>query len=110
MFVMEKEEILTGLKAFCRIAKQDLLTSDKTPNPTYWKQQAQARRKTYTDIMNIVRHQGVEAACKQAQKQYAALPLSHADESPNLVGKKQAIDMFFTLLGMDERHRLLMAR
>lgn len=109
MFVMKKENVLAGLKAFRRLAKQDLLTSDKTSNPAYWKQLAQVRRTMYTDIMNVVENQGVKAACKFAQKQYATLPLPKSRDVV-AIGKRQAIDMFFILLGMDERNRFLMAR
>lgn len=99
-----REDVLTGLKRFKRLAKQDILASTHTSRPEFWHRQAEARREAYTELMAWVEHEGVEAAYQKAVAWYEALPLSHTSEevSPEVSGRQQALELFFGLLGMSE--------
>lgn len=108
MIVVAKDDVLRGLKRFKRLAKQDLLASSRTSNPKFWETQAETRREIYTKLMDLVEQQGVDAACEYALKEYAALPLVHSQGSPDPVisGRQQALEMFFEIVGLDEKKRL----
>lgn len=99
-----REDVLTGLKRFKRLAKQDILASSLTSRPAFWHQQAEVRREEYTALMAWVEDKGVEAAYQKAVERYEALPLSVSSEepSPEVSGRQQALEMFFHLLGMDQ--------
>lgn len=106
-----KEDVLRGLKAFKRLAKQDFLASTLTANPQFWVDQAHARRREYDVLARIVESDGVEAAYQQALKRYASLPrvASNDENHPEILGQKQALDMFFTLLGKAPAYKTLYA-
>lgn len=110
MIVVAKDDVLRGLKRFKRLAKQDLLASCRTSNPVFWEKQAEARRETYTQLMDLVERLGVDAACERALQSYAALPLVHSQGTPDpeVSGKQQALEMFFEIVGIDEKRRLQM--
>jgi hypothetical protein len=103
MILVAKDDVLRGLKKFKRLAKQDLLASTLTSNPDFWKAQAEARRQKYDDLMELVEGKGVDLACKVAMSDYAKLPLfdPHGSAAPEIRGAEQALEMFFTLLGME---------
>jgi hypothetical protein len=90
------------LKKFKRLAKQDLLASSLTSNPDFWKVQAESRREKYSQLMELVEAKGVDLAFQTAAAEYAKLPLFGTQDSvdPQLRGTEQALEMFFTLLGM----------
>jgi hypothetical protein len=97
-----KDDVLRGLKKFKRLAKQDLLASSLTSNPHYWSTQAEARRAEYGELMEIVDDDGVEIAYRKAVQRYASLPLVAQGECPDpeVSGCRQALEMFFTMLGV----------
>ncbi|HHT27097.1 MAG TPA: hypothetical protein GXZ82_07630 [Firmicutes bacterium] len=101
MIRIAKDDVLRGLKAFKRLAKQDFLASPLTANPQFWSTQARARRREYDVLAQIVDKDGVEAAYDRALERYASLPhLALENESnPEILGQKQALDMFFMMLG-----------
>ncbi|NLM94083.1 MAG: hypothetical protein GX165_00770 [Firmicutes bacterium] len=112
MFEVAKDDVLRGLKKFKRLAKQDLLASSLTSNPRFWSSQAEARRNMYDELMAAVEEKGVELAYRQAARAYANLPLHNLspaeDPDPQITGKQQALEMFFTILGVNkegQRHR-----
>ncbi|MGI6037939.1 MAG: hypothetical protein ACOYD6_06890 [Limnochordia bacterium] len=103
MINVAKEDVLRGLKKFKRLAKQDLLASDMTSNPQFWREQAEARRNLYDRLMELVNTQGVEMAYRITSKEYAALPLdclSTDTPDPDISGRQQAYELFFTILGV----------
>ena len=102
MIQVAKDDVLRGLKKFKRLAKQDLLASSLTSNPDFWKVQAESRRQKYTELMELVEARGVDLAFKTAAAEYAKLPLFGTQDNadPQLRGTEQALEMFFTLLGM----------
>lgn len=108
MIVVARDDVLRGLKRFKRLAKQDLLASCKTSNPVFWQKQAEARREKYTQLMNVIERIGVDAACERALRDYAALPLVHSHGMPDPVvsGHQQALEMFFQIVGIDDKSRL----
>lgn len=103
MIRIAKDDVLRGLKSFKRLAKQDLLASALTSNPQFWSMQAEARRKQYGDLMEIVENDGVDVAYRQALQRYASLPRIASGETgdPEVLGRQQALEMFFTMLGVD---------
>lgn len=105
MQILEKDDVIRGLEKCKRLAKQDLLASTLTNDPEFWNAQAVARRETYSELIELVEEKGVKAAKSYAQSAFAKLPAE--DEGlPQLRGKKQALNMFFTILGLDERSAL----
>lgn len=103
MFQIAKDDVLRGLKRFKRLAKQDILASALTPNPEFWCAQAEARRSQYTDLMEIIDKDGVEAAYRQAMSRYATLPrlASGTEIDPYQAGTRQALELFFAMIGMN---------
>lgn len=99
MFTVDGEDILRGLKKFKRLAKQDLLASALTSDPEFWNEQAQARREMYDKLMLLVQEQGVDEAYRMARQEEASLPLD-ASQDAKVLGKHQALQMFFTILGV----------
>ena len=98
---LPQAEVLRALKKFKRLAKQDLLASAHTSNPDFWRSQAEARRATYDQLMALIESEGVEAAYRKAVDEHAALPLIDSGEAaPEISGKRQALEMFFTILGV----------
>jgi len=102
MIVVAKEDVLKGLKKFKRLAKQDLLVSQFTSDPEFWIKQAEGRRNTYSQLMEIVNDHGVDHAYRYAVKKYADLPFifTTKEENAEVIGMTQAFEMFFTLLGV----------
>jgi hypothetical protein len=103
-----KADVLKGLKSFRRIAKQDLIASENNPDAQFWYENAVARREKYAELIEIVEKEGVETAYKKSLEDYTTLPsLSPADEKehPDLSGFEQALENFFTLLGVDKKTR-----
>ncbi|OUM98081.1 MAG: hypothetical protein BAA04_07545 [Firmicutes bacterium ZCTH02-B6] len=103
MILLPEAEVLQALKKCKRLAKQDLLASAHTSNPDFWRSQAEARRAMYDRLMALVESEGVEAAYRTAVDEHAALPLVDSPEySPEVSGKRQALEMFFTILGVQQ--------
>ncbi|MDI3280911.1 MAG: hypothetical protein QJR13_06030 [Bacillota bacterium] len=107
MVLVAREDVLNGLKRFKRLAKQDFLASSLTSDPAFWTAQAEARRQTYDELAELVSTAGVEEAYERAKEDYLKLISSHSTQppDPHLRGKEQALEMFFTLLGVDH-HQL----
>ena len=107
MIRISNEDVLRGLKRFKRLAKQDLLASNLTSNPQFWRTQAEARRTQYTELMEIVEKDGVEMAYRHAVGRYASLPRLASGEptqpEPTLAGQRLALEMFFTMLGVTNK-------
>lgn len=95
------EDVLKALKKFKRLAKQDILASEQTPEPEFWRVQAEARRKVYDELMQLVQNEGVAAAYEEAKKAHAELPLQRAGEAvpPEAGGRRQALELFLSLFG-----------
>lgn len=58
MFNVTPADALRALKKFKRLAKQDLLASEFTSEPEFWRGQAEARRATYDTLMGLVEEEG----------------------------------------------------
>jgi hypothetical protein len=108
MIRVAKDDVLKGLKKFRRLAKQDLLASSLTSNPDFWRVQAEARRTKYGVLMELVDEKGVDLAYELAVAEYAKLPLLDSAEAiaPEAKGLEQALEMFFTLLGISSAEML----
>jgi len=106
---VHKDDVLRALKRFRRLAKQDLLMSEHTSDPAYWKEQAEARRRTYAALIEWVSQRGVDAAHEEAIRAYAALPLLRAKgEDPVTSGSEQAFELFFLTIGIAEKELVRM--
>ena len=98
-----QDELLLALKRFKGLAKQDLLISELSPQPDYWKTHAEARRQTYAKLIELVEQDGTENACVFAFTEYQKVPNTEADSisDPALKGMIQAIEMFFKVIGIE---------
>lgn len=102
MIQVTAKDALRALKKFKRLAKQDLLASQLTPDPDFWRLQAEARRTTYDVLMQLVKNEGVEAAHRYAVDELATLPLFGSGEhTASIKGKQQALQMLFSMLGVE---------
>ncbi|MFO7265388.1 MAG: hypothetical protein FWJ73_03820 [Limnochordales bacterium] len=100
MFTISPGDVLKALKRCKRLAKQDLLASELTSDPEFWREHAQARRATYDALMALVESEGVDAAHRYAMQESAALPLADSEEDTAATkGKRQALEMFFCIIG-----------
>ncbi|MGE5583603.1 MAG: hypothetical protein ACM3X9_13875 [Bacillota bacterium] len=101
MIQIGREDLLRALKRFKGIAKQDLLPNNQIPQSDYWKTHAEARRETYTKLIDLVEEEGIEKACVFAFSAYQELPSSaEANPDPVIKGHTQALEMFFNVLGI----------
>src|SRR5690625_3531083 len=109
MIHVSVRDALRALKKFKRLAKQDLLASELTDEPQFWRRQAEARRATYDVLMRLVADEGVGAAHRYAVEQLAALPLFRSANAADASagdglsaperGRKQALELFVSMLG-----------
>lgn len=106
MIHVGREDLLGALKKFKGIAKQDILVSDLTPYPQYWKAHAEARRLEYSTLIQIVEESGIEKACAYAFSTYNNLPgASEGNQAfAEVKGREQAIELFFRVVGVDIHH------
>ncbi|HHT49754.1 MAG TPA: hypothetical protein GXZ98_10750 [Firmicutes bacterium] len=100
MFQVEGEDLIRALKKFKSLAKQDLLTSEMTNDPVFWRAHAEARRNEYTRLINLIENSGVEKACVYAFMRYQESGIHEvAAESPLSAGCRQALELFFKIIG-----------
>ncbi len=100
MCQVEGEDLVRALKRFKSLAKQDLLTSELTTDPYFWRTHAEARRKEYTRLIHLVETSGVEKACVYALQSYKRIRLSKTEEQdPEQAGARQALELFFKITG-----------
>ena len=100
MCQVQGEDLIRALKRFKSLAKQDLLVSERTNDPYFWRTHAEARRKEYTRLIHLVENSGVEKACVYALKSYKRNRLNNAKErSPEQDGSRQALELFFEITG-----------
>ena len=98
MVQVDGEDLLRALKRFKSLAKQDLLASELTPDPVYWKTHAEARRTVYNRLINLIESSGSEKACVCAFDTYEGL--QETKETGEQQGLKQAIELFFQIIGI----------
>lgn len=103
MILVDQDDVLRGLKRCKRLAKQALLASGLTANPSFWTAQAEARRVTYDDLMSRIEEGGVELTYTAARHRYEELVDS---ATPEQTGERQALEMFFTIVGMGDAQGL----
>ena len=102
MIQISQDDLLRALKRCKGIAKQDLLPSSSIPQSDFRKTHAEARRETYTKLIELVEGEGVQDACVFAFTEYQSLPeLSMAGSDPATQGHTQALEMFFNVIGID---------
>ncbi|MBO8127233.1 MAG: hypothetical protein H0Z38_08375 [Firmicutes bacterium] len=99
MIQVAKDDVLKGLRKCKRLAKQALLASNLTDNPAYWNDQAVSRRETYDFLMKSIEEAGLEDTFQIASAEYIKLKKSDISNDPITAGRKQALEMFFTIIG-----------
>ncbi|MGE5553145.1 MAG: hypothetical protein ACM3XZ_04395 [Betaproteobacteria bacterium] len=97
MILVDQDDVLRGLKRCKRLAKQALLASGLTADPSFWTAQAEARRLTYDELMASIQDNGIEPTYQTARVRYQELS---SPSSPTESGERQALEMFFTILGV----------
>ncbi|HHW15264.1 MAG TPA: hypothetical protein GXX28_10080 [Firmicutes bacterium] len=98
MILVDQDDVLRGLKRCKRLAKQAILASGRTADPSFWTTQAEARRTTYDDLMARIQREGIEPTYQAARSRYEQLT---ASLTPHETGERQALEMFFTILGLN---------
>ncbi|HBF37445.1 MAG TPA: hypothetical protein DDW50_09010 [Firmicutes bacterium] len=102
MIQINQDDLLRALKRCKGIAKQDLLPSRSIPQSDFRKTHAEARRETYTQLIELVEGEGIQDACVFAFTAYQSLPeLSMGGSDPAALGHAQALEMFFNVIGID---------
>lgn len=103
MIQVGRDDLLRALKRLKGIAKQDILTSNLTPYPEFWKAHAEARRVEYANLIQLVEDADIEKACAFAFSTYSNLPgASEGDQIfAETKGREQAIEFFFRVVGID---------
>lgn len=105
LFKVVQEDVLGALKKFKRLAKQDILASEATSNPGFWRSHAETRLGQYEQLMKWIEEQGIEPAYRQAVLLYQRIPIlarPTVHTHPELSGQEQALEMFFAILGVGE--------
>lgn len=101
MVQIGQDDLLRALKGFKGLAKQDLLlTNDLDPQADTRRTHAEARRQVYLRLIELLETSGIEDACVFAYQEYLALPSGQEAETPLYLGQTQALEMFFTLIGV----------
>ncbi|HHV61225.1 MAG TPA: hypothetical protein GXX51_01070 [Firmicutes bacterium] len=108
MVELTSEDVIRGLKRLKSLAKQDILASALTKNPAFWSKHAGARKEKYEELITLVEKYGVSGAYEIAARQYSELPHvdvteGNSDAPPEIIGQGQALKLFFSTLGVDER-------
>lgn len=99
MVQVGQDDLLRALKGFKGLAKQDLLLT----NDSYRKTHAEARREIYLRLIEFVETGGFENACVFAYQEYLKLPDDGGSDSPFIQGRKQALEMFFKVIGISNQ-------
>jgi hypothetical protein len=105
LFSVNGDVVVTALKRFKGIAKQDLLIDDTVPNCEFYRRQALSRRRTYDEITDVVISDGVEAAVEYAVERYLDLPVIMPNDftQPELRGVERALEFCFQVFGFDKK-------
>jgi hypothetical protein len=103
MIQIGQDDLLRALKRCKGIAKQDLLPNNLVPQSDYRKTHAEARRETYTKLIELVEDRGIQDACVFAFSEYRNLPATTAsgEVDPSTKGHSQALEMFFNVIGIN---------
>jgi hypothetical protein len=97
-----QEDLLRALKRCKGIAKQDLLSNNLNPQTDFRRAHAEARRETYTKLIELVEGEGIQDACVFAFSMYQSIPTSVGENAdPSSKGHIQALEMFFNVIGID---------
>lgn len=99
MVQIATDDLLRALKRCKGIAKQELLIKEPAQYNEARKAHAEARREIYAKLIDLVETSDIENACAFAFREYQDLTESSGD--PKIKGRFQALEMFFTVLGID---------
>jgi hypothetical protein len=102
MIQISQDDLLRALKRCKGIAKQDLLPSSTIPQSDFRRTHAEARRETYTKLIELVEGEGIQDACVFAFREYQGLPdISTGGVGPATLGHAQALEIFFNVIGIN---------
>ena len=105
MIQLNADDIIRGLKRLKSLAKQDILVSNHVSEPELWLEIATARKEKYETLIALVEKHGVEEAYKIAHDNYTVISQSGLESIrhiPQVKGEKQALEIFFKTLGLNE--------
>src|SRR5690554_6258226 len=100
MIEVSREDLVKALKRYKGLAKQDLLASELTPNPIYWRMHAETRRAEYNRLIELIETSGIEKACVYAFKAYN-LNSDKDRNSGEYKGREQAVELLLLIFGID---------
>ena len=106
--VLSSDEIVRGLKHYRRIAKQDILRSTETEQPSIFRSHAEARREVYAYLTELAEKLGPSDVAKEALNYYQQLPFvtGTADtEHVDVKAKENALENFFLMIGLEPKIR-----
>ncbi len=106
--VLSSEEILRGLKHYRRIAKQDVLRSEATDNPEYFRRHAEARRHIYAHLTTFAETHSPAEVVEEALRCYQELPFvtgTAEHDHTEIKGRENALENFFLMVGLEPKVR-----
>lgn len=96
---LTRDEIISALKHYRSIAKQDILLAGDTPEMQPLKHRAETRRRIYADLIAITEQAGPDGALAQAKTAYRELhTLAQVGEDKE--AELHALENFFILIGV----------
>lgn len=106
MIPIGREDLLRALKKFKGLAKQDILASDLTSCPEYWRAHAEARRSEYIKLIDLMEKTDIEEACAYAFSAYKSIQKAADGDQvfAEMKGREQALEMFFRVIGIEPSH------
>jgi len=96
---LTRDELISALKHYRSIAKQDILLAGDTPEMQPIKNHAEIRRQIYAELISATEQAGPDGALAQAKATYRELyTLAQAGE--NKEAELHALENFFILVGV----------
>ncbi|MBS3933777.1 MAG: hypothetical protein KGZ35_05415 [Truepera sp.] len=96
---LTRDELISALKHYRSIAKQDILLAGDTPEMQSIKNRAETRRQIYAELISATEQAGPDGALAQAKTAYRELQaLAQAGEDKE--AELHALENFFILVGV----------
>ncbi len=96
---LTRDELISALKHYRSIAKQDILLAGDAPDMQPLKHRAATRRRIYADLITTTEQVGPDGALAQAKTAYRELQaLAQAGEDKE--AELHALENFFILVGI----------
>jgi DNA-binding GntR family transcriptional regulator len=96
---LTRDEIISALKHYRSLAKQDILLAGDAPDKQALKDHAEARRRVYAELISTTEAAGPEQALAQAKAAYRELR-ERARAGEDKDAELRALENFFLLVGV----------